>query len=354
MLDAALHVLGWIGAAQAALLGAALLARRAAAAPDRWLGAGLVAAALACTLISLSGRGPASYLLEAAEVAATLAAGPLVAGWIARLVGYTPPRWLAPVAFAPAALWTVAALAGARFAGDPLAIRAAVPMLMFWSAAAFALAWTRRARLGARARRAVTLGLAGVLLVHLAQLARLAAPEVTSPHLVSATIGLLLVAVSFQAFRQARPAIALGAADAARDGAAPELIAEFERVMSAERAYVEPGLTVGAVARRLGVSAGALSQALNRHAGTTFSDRLAQLRTDEARRLLADPALDHLAVEAIGSRAGFGSRSAYFAEFRKRAGRAPAEFRAARESAAGAPPAALPPQSRASRASETS
>lgn len=329
MLDQVLLVLGWIGAAQAGLLGAALLVRRAAAPADRWLGAGFVAAATACALISLSRDGALASGLEAAEVVATLAAGPLFAGWIARLVGFDVPRWARLAAFAPAALWAVAALARLPFSGDPLAIRPAVVLLMVWSGAAVALAAARWRRLGARTRRAVTLGVGGLALLHVAQAVRLAAPESTPPHLVSATLGLLLVAISFSALSTSRLPVSLGATTPIADDAAAGLVAAFDRLIVEGRGFVEPGLTVGAVARRIGTTAAALSLALNRHAGTTFSERIAQVRTEEAKALLADPKLGHLSVEAIGGRAGFGSRSAFFAEFRRRVGRSPADFRQA-------------------------
>ena len=328
MLDETLRVLGWIGAAQAALLAAALLARRASSTSDRWLGTGLGAAAIAAALISLSPRGRAAPALEAAEVVATLTAGPLFAGWIAHLAGRKVPgaaRWLA---YGPPLLWALAALAGADFAGDPLAIRWVIWLLFAWSGVAFAVAASRWRALGARAKSSIASGLGGILLLHLAQLARFAAPQTTPAHLVPATIGLLLLVVSFSALRAARLPIASGGRSD-DDARAAELVAAFDRLMISERAFVEPGLQVHGVAARLGTNATALSRALNRHAGTSFSERLARARVDEAGRLLAEPAFDHLSVEALGARAGFGSRSAFFAEFRRRTGRSPAEFRQA-------------------------
>lgn len=322
-LAAALAALGWLGAGLAALLAAALLGRRGDAA-ERRLGAGLAVAAAAGALVTASHAGFASLALERSEVAVTLLAGPLFASWVAHAVGWRAPRWLVGVAVAPALGWTLAALSGAPLTADRTAIRWAVGLQIGWSAGATALAARRWPALGAATRR--TLGAAGgaVALLHLAQLARLAAPSATPRDLVPAALGVALAAITLAALRQTR--LAFGGGGIGDDEAAA-LVAALDRWLVGERALTERGLTVAVAAERLGVPAARLSRALNRGAGVTFSEHLAALRVAEAERLLADPALAHLAVEAIGGRAGFGSRSVFYAEFRRRTGRTPAEFR---------------------------
>jgi AraC-like DNA-binding protein len=325
-LDAVLAVLGWIGTGLAALLAAALLARRGDAG-ERWLGLGMAVAAAAGALVTASHAGVRASWLEGAEVAVTLLAGPLVAAWFAGVVGWKPPRPGIAVAVAPALLWAGFTAAGAGFTADREAIRWAVVVQMAWSAAVAIGVGSRWPRLGAASRRAVAAGLTMLSVLHLAQLVRLAAPTSSPRNLVPASLGLVLVALTWSALRQTRLSFGSGASGGLSDDESRALVAELDRWLVGERAFAERGMTVAAAADRLAVSPARLSRALNRGVGHSFSDHLAALRVTEAERLLADPAHAHLSVEAIGGRAGFGSRSTFYAEFRRRTGRTPAEWR---------------------------
>jgi AraC-like DNA-binding protein len=318
-------IVGTVAAVQALLLGAALILRRGASASDRWLGAGFLLLAAAVALITASHAGPQPAWVEAAEVAATLAAAPLAAIWITRVGGRTVPAWGLIAAFLPSVAWLGFALAGAQFASDGDAIRRAVVAQILGSAVASGLAWFDRARYLPDSRRAVVRVLGGLAVLHLAQGIRLVAPTRVSPDLVPTTCGLVLLAVSFVALRAARSPVA-----ALAPATSPEtdrLLAAFDRLLVEQRAFLEPRLTVTEAAGRLGAPSSALSRALNQSLGKSFNERLAELRVEEARTLLLDPRLEHLSVEAIGTRAGFGSRSVFFAEFRQRTGKSPAEFR---------------------------
>lgn len=325
-LDAVLAVLGWIGSGLAALLAAALLGRRGDAG-ERWLGLGMAVAAAAGALVTLSHAGVRASWLEGAEVAVTLLAGPLVAAWFAHGAGWRPPRWLIGVAFAPAAAWAAFTLAGARFAGDRGAIRWAVAVQIAWSVAVAIGVRVRWPRLGAASRRTLAAGFAVLATLHLAQFVRLAAPAASPRNLVPASLGLALAALTWSALRQTRLSFGAGSGGGISDDEARTLVAALDRWLVDERAFVERGLTVATAAERLAVSPARLSRALNRGTGRSFSEHLAALRVAEAERLLADPAHAHLSVEAIGARAGFGSRSTFYAEFRRRTGRTPAERR---------------------------
>lgn len=320
-----LGALGWFGSGLAAVFAVALLTRRPRA--ERWLGAGFAAGALAGGLITASHAGYASPLLEAAEVAATLAAGPLVASWVAAVSGTRIPRSLRWAAFAPALAWLALALAGLPWTLDRQAIRWAVLFQMAWTVAAGLFVMARRRSLGTSARRILAVGFAGLGVMHLAQVARLVDPGSTPRDLVPATVGLLLGALSVAALRRTRLPLAAGQGPRAGEGDEARLLADLDRWLAGERAFLDPEVTVAAAARRIGVAPARLSQAVNRGLGHSFSDHLARLRVNEAERLLVDPALTHLSVEAIGTRAGFGSRSVFFAEFRRRTGRSPAEYR---------------------------
>lgn len=93
-------------------------------------------------------------------------------------------------------------------------------------------------------------------------------------------------------------------------------------------AYRDPAASLASIAGNLGVTAQALSQALNQHGGTTFSVYMAEWRVRHAREALLDPAHDFLTIEAIASRSGFASRSAFYRAFREHHGLTPVEYRA--------------------------
>lgn len=320
-----LAALGWFGAGLAAVFATVLLTRRSLA--ERWLGAGFGAAALAGGLVTASHAGFDSPQLEAAEVAATLAAGPLAASWLALVAGQRVARRWRFAAFAPAGAWLTLALAGVAWTLDRRVIRWAVLFQIAWTLAAGILGAARWPALGAANRRLLAAGLAGLGALHLAQLARMAAPSTTPRDLVPATLGLLLGLLSFAALRRTRLPLAVSAASPAEIGADSRLLADLERWLVGERAFLDPQLTVALAAKRIGVTPALLSRVVNRDLGHSFSDHLAALRVAEAERLLLDPVLGHLSVEAVSSRAGFGSRSAFFAEFRRRTGQSPAEYR---------------------------
>lgn len=318
-------IVGTVAAVQALLLGGALVLRRGASASDRWLGAGFFLLALAVALITASHAAPQPDWVESAEVAATLAAAPLTAIWVRRVGGRVLPIALLAAAFLPGAAWFGFGVAGARFASSGDAIRWAVAVQMLGTAVAAGLAWRERARWLPESRRAVARVLAGLAILHLAQGLRLLAPTRVPPDLVPATGGLVLLAVSFVALRAARSPVA--AATVAISPETDRVLAAFDRLLLEEKAYLEARLTVAEAAGRIGASSAALSRALNQSLGKGFTERLTELRVEEARGLLLDPRLEHLSVEAIGTRAGFGSRSVLFAEFRQRTGKSPAEFR---------------------------
>jgi AraC-like DNA-binding protein len=65
----------------------------------------------------------------------------------------------------------------------------------------------------------------------------------------------------------------------------------------------------------------------------SFHERLNRLRVADVKAQLLDPAADRFTIEGIGGAAGFGSRSALYAAFRRIEGLTPTEFRARRRPA---------------------
>ncbi|MBW4708033.1 helix-turn-helix domain-containing protein [Roseobacter sp. YSTF-M11] len=103
-----------------------------------------------------------------------------------------------------------------------------------------------------------------------------------------------------------------------------EIAAQARRFLTDSRLYVDPQLSLTRLARRLGVTDRALSEAVNRSSGKNVSQFINEFRVAEAAELLratTDP------VGAVGEAAGFLTRSNFYAEFQRVMGQSPGAYR---------------------------
>lgn len=112
------------------------------------------------------------------------------------------------------------------------------------------------------------------------------------------------------------------------DGADEQLIASLGRLMRADRAYRDEGLTIAALALRLKVPEHRLRKLINQHLGyRNFSAYLNSWRIGEARAALSDPAQREVPVSTIALDAGFASLGPFNRAFKAETGLTPSEFR---------------------------
>jgi AraC-like DNA-binding protein len=111
------------------------------------------------------------------------------------------------------------------------------------------------------------------------------------------------------------------------EAAATALLARVDLALVTDRLFARADLTLADLARAAGSTPHLVSEALNRYAGVSFHERLMRVRVEDVKTQLVDPASDRYTIEGIGLSAGFGSRSALYAAFRKLEGRTPAAFR---------------------------
>ena len=111
-------------------------------------------------------------------------------------------------------------------------------------------------------------------------------------------------------------------ADPARDG---EVMAALGALIEGKRLYLDPGLTLGQLSRRLLIPVKTLSATINRATGENVSRYINRFRVDHACRCLE--AGENVTSAMLSS--GFNTKSNFNREFLRVTGRAPSEWRGA-------------------------
>ena len=97
--------------------------------------------------------------------------------------------------------------------------------------------------------------------------------------------------------------------------------------MTEQRLYRQEGLTLGALAERLGLAEAALRTLINQQQGyRNFNDFLHHYRIEEAATRLAS---EDLPILTIALESGYGSIGPFNRAFRQRMGMTPSEYRGA-------------------------
>jgi len=102
--------------------------------------------------------------------------------------------------------------------------------------------------------------------------------------------------------------------------------ARLEKLIKNEKSYLEPSLTIAQLASRTQLTTKRLSGLISSFENCNFFDYINNHRIHQAKQLLTDPtrkwSITEIAVEA-----GFNSRSPFYAQFKKRTGMTPSEYR---------------------------
>ena len=106
------------------------------------------------------------------------------------------------------------------------------------------------------------------------------------------------------------------------------LVAALERLMTAERAYRQDGLTIGGLAQQLGLPEYRLRRLINQALGyRNFNSFVNHYRIAEAKAALVDPAQAEVPVLTIALDAGFSSLGPFNRAFKAETGMTPSEYR---------------------------
>ncbi|MBV7539285.1 helix-turn-helix transcriptional regulator [Duganella sp. sic0402] len=103
------------------------------------------------------------------------------------------------------------------------------------------------------------------------------------------------------------------------------VLASLEQLMTGQKLYLNPNLTLVQLAKRAGCTQAQLSQVLNDKLSKSFTTYVNEYRIAEAKQVLAGQ--PQLNLDIVAERCGFNSSSTFFSTFKKVAGQTPASFR---------------------------
>jgi AraC-like DNA-binding protein len=113
-------------------------------------------------------------------------------------------------------------------------------------------------------------------------------------------------------------------------GLDPQLAPRLEQVIELDQVFRQEGLTIAALADRLGAPEYKVRQLINAQLGfKNFNAFLNSYRIREAQKALLDPARRHLGIAQIAYEVGYRSLGPFNKAFKEITGRTPTDFRAA-------------------------
>lgn len=95
---------------------------------------------------------------------------------------------------------------------------------------------------------------------------------------------------------------------------------------TAEKLYLDPGLTLSSLADHIGINPHDLSYIINNGLQKNFYQFINELRTEEAKTLLLSEEATRLDMYGIAISAGFNSRTTFYSSFKKTTGTTPTEY----------------------------
>ena len=244
------------------------------------------------------------------------------------------------------ALWLALVIAGTAacfLSSPPLGLGLTLSSFAFAGLAMAQAVTSWRADLveGRRRLRLFVVGAASLYigLMAAAQLAGVqrAAPEITS---LTGALGMLVIAgiIAWSLLRVGRQQSLFAITTLPRpldEPAAPsvepgdqQLVARLERLMSADRAHRQDGLTIGGLASQLGLPEYRLRRLINQALGyRNFNNFVNRYRIAEIKAALADPGQADVPVLTLALDAGFSSLGPFNRAFKAETGVTPSEYR---------------------------
>ncbi len=97
--------------------------------------------------------------------------------------------------------------------------------------------------------------------------------------------------------------------------------------MEIEKGYLQPGLKLTKLAKKLHISSHSLSQIINEQMGCSFLDFVNNYRVQAAIHKLTDSEYQYYTIISIGYEVGFNSKTAFYTAFKKQTSLTPGHYR---------------------------
>jgi len=110
----------------------------------------------------------------------------------------------------------------------------------------------------------------------------------------------------------------------------PEAATYFKNLlnlMEEKEAYLDPGLTLAALADQLTIHKNYLSQIINERTGRTFNDFVNSYRVEKLKKLFRDPSRKDATILDLAFEVGFNSKTPFNTAFKKHTGKSPTAYR---------------------------
>jgi len=104
-------------------------------------------------------------------------------------------------------------------------------------------------------------------------------------------------------------------------------IERLKRCMNKDKPYLNPGLSLTKLSRKLSIQPRHLSQIINSSLNQNFFDFINVYRIEEAKKYLSNPSMGEETILEIAYMVGFNSKSAFNNAFKKITGNTPSEFK---------------------------
>ena len=101
---------------------------------------------------------------------------------------------------------------------------------------------------------------------------------------------------------------------------------KWDTIKGFNKWYLTKGIAIEELANELKIPSRDLSFLINFHKNERYQDYINRLRIQHVTDQLKNKTTDTMTIEAIGNEAGFGSRSTFFAVFKKHMGCTPKEY----------------------------
>lgn len=322
------------------------VARQAHGRPVAWLGAALAVGSAAYAVCSLPGH--VGHVSPWVAPVVALCAGNVMVFWLFTRAAFDDsfrPRfwhallWLLVIACPVAAVFGVGFVTSRPAA---IAMRLLPVLFVLLAVAQTVTGWGADLVEG---RRRLRLFILAAVALHTAISAAVdlsIGPEQVPPalHLLNAAalagIGLVIAVALLRAEIEgvfdgaAVPARPEPSAPRDPEPADPAVLAELNRLMTAERIYRQEGLTIGTLAAKVGIPEQRLRRTINRGLGfRNFNEYLNRHRLADAKQALSDPGQNDVSILTIALDAGYSSLGPFNRAFKADTGMTPTEFRRA-------------------------